>query len=232
MAYTYTRTVTVVPADDSYLWDKQGATWINIVQQGTSDTWDIEVLDNATSSSRSAVLSVNHSDGSTTNSITVQQAGDGGVQASPTPSPSASGNPPTPTPSNSPQPSPTPSPSSSTPLTPTFTFDTGDTPAGRQTMTGNDAYLDVSYTITNDGSTSPIAPSNMGVEDCSPSGWVSGANESGPTGTNDPTTFTGVYRFTKMQSGLSNTNVDCPVDGPYGTTDTWYVTLQFVSNPK
>jgi len=102
MAHTYTRTVTVVPSDDNYEWQNP-AGWITINQVGSSDTWEITVSDNTTSQNRSAILTVNHSDGATTNSITVNQAGTGGITASPTPqpSPSSSAIPPTPTPSNS-----------------------------------------------------------------------------------------------------------------------------------
>ena len=107
MAHTYTRTVTVVPADDGYTWSNPATGWIVITQVGSSDTWNIEVLDNATSQSRSATLTVNHTDGSTTNSITVNQAAgaSGGVTPTPTPQPSSSTPGPTPTatpaPSNS-----------------------------------------------------------------------------------------------------------------------------------
>ena len=104
MAHIYTRTVTVVPSDDNYEWQNP-AGWITINQVGNSDTWEITVSDNTTSQNRSAILTVNHSDGATTNSITVNQAGTGGVTPDPSqepqPSPSSSAIPPTPTPSNS-----------------------------------------------------------------------------------------------------------------------------------
>jgi hypothetical protein len=58
-------------------------------------------------------------------------------------------------------------------------------------------------------------------------GWINGANLSGPVGTNDPLVFTGVYRFTKMQSGSGTQFVDCTVGGPYGTTEIWYVQMNF-----
>jgi len=224
MAHTYTRTVTVVPADDGYTWSNPATGWIVITQVGSSDTWNIEVLDNTTSQSRSATLTVNHTDGSTTNSITVSQAAGASGGVTPTPSPSTI--PPTPTPSSStPGPTPTPSPSSSNSVNPTFTFASGTTPANRDIMASNAMYNDVAYTITNDGMTSPVAPSAMS----SSGGWINGANESGPTGTNDPLVFTGVYRFTKQQSGSSNQNVDCTVSGPYGTTEVWYVQMLFGS---
>ena len=223
MAHTYTRTVTVVPSDDNYEWQNP-AGWITITQVGSSDTWEITVSDNTTSQNRSAILTVNHSDGATTNSITVNQAGTGGVQASPTPS--ASAIPPTPTPSASTiPPTPTPSSSSGPTLNPTFTFDSGTLPTNRDTMSQNALYSDVNYTITNDGMTSPVPPSS--VDPSNTGGWIMGDNQSGPDGTNDPTIFTGVYRFTKQQSGSNNQNVNVTVPGPYSISDTWYVTLEF-----
>ena len=222
MAHTYTRTVTVVPADDGYTWSNPATGWIVITQVGSSDTWNIEVLDNTTNQSRSATLTVNHTDGSTTNSITVNQAAGASGGVTPTPSPSTV--PPTPTPSSStPGPTPTPSPSSSNSVNPTFIFASGTSPLNRDIMGTNALYNDVAYTITNDGMTSPIAPSAMS----SSGGWINGANLSGPTGTNDPLVFTGVYRFTKQQSGSSTQYVDCTVGGPYGTTEVWYVQMNF-----
>ena len=224
MAHTYTRTVTVVPADDGYTWSNPATGWIVITQVGSSDTWNIEVLDNTTSQSRSATLTVNHTDGSTTNSITVDQAA--GAYGGITPTPSPSTVPPTPTPSSStPGPTPTPPPSSSNSVNPTFTFASGTSSSNRDTMSSSALTKDVVYTITNDGLTSPIAPSALSSS--STGGWISGANLSGPTGTNDPLVFTGVYQFTKQQSGSSNVNVDCTVGGPYGTTEVWYVQLNF-----
>ena len=85
MAYTYQRTVTVSPIDDAYSWTKvdnatnQDANWINITnaQQNNqdTDTWNIEVLDNSSSSQRTAVVQVNHSNGVTTDSFTITQVG-------------------------------------------------------------------------------------------------------------------------------------------------------------
>ena len=225
MAHTYTRTVTVVPADDGYTWSNPATGWIVITQVGSSDTWNIEVLDNTTSQSRSATLTVNHTDGSTTNSITVDQAA--GTSGGVTPTPSPSTIPPTPTPSSStPGPTPTPSPSSSNSVNPTFTFASGTSSSNRDTMSSSALTKDVAYTITNDGMTSPVAPSALSSS--STGGWISGANESGPTLSQwTAGEYTGVYRFTKQQSGSSNVNVDCTVGGPYGTTEVWYVQLNF-----
>ena len=235
MAHTYTRTVTVVPADDGYTWSNPATGWIVITQVGSSDTWNIEVLDNTTNQSRSATLTVNHTDGSTTNSITVNQAAGASGGVTPTPTPSSSTPGPTPTPSSStPGPTPTPSPSSSNSVNPTFIFASGTTSSNRDVMGINDNYLDVAYTITNDGLTSPIAPSAVSAS--STGGWITGANLSGPTGSQwDPLVFTGVYRFTKQQSGNSTQYVNCSVGGPYGTTEIWYVQMTFgtgTSNDK
>ena len=224
MAHTYTRTVTVVPADDGYTWSNPATGWIVITQVGSSDTWNIEVLDNTTNQSRSATLTVNHTDGSTTNSITVNQAAGASGGVTPTPTPSSSTVPPTPTPSSStPGPTPTPSPSSSNSVNPTFIFASGTSPLNRDIMGTNALYNDVAYTITNDGMTSPAPPNAMS----SSGGWINGANLSGPVGTFDPLVFTGVYRFTKMQSGSSTQYVDCTVNGPYGTPEVWYVQMNF-----
>ena len=98
MAYTYQRTVTVSPIDDQYTWTRvdnatnQTANWINItnVQQNgqDTDTWNIEVLDNSSSSQRSAVVQVNHSNGVTTDSFTITQVG---VQQTSSPGPAPAG---------------------------------------------------------------------------------------------------------------------------------------------
>ncbi len=94
MAHTYTRTVTVVPSSAEYSWTNPATGWITINQVGSSDTWEITVDDNQTNQARSATLTVNHADGTTTNSINVNQAaGNGSVTVTPTPT-----SPPTPTP--------------------------------------------------------------------------------------------------------------------------------------
>lgn len=88
MAYTYTRTINVVPSGSSYTWTNPASSWISINQVGTSDTWEIEIADNNDSSSRSAVLTVTHEDGVTTDTINVAQAGSGGgIINNPTPVP-------------------------------------------------------------------------------------------------------------------------------------------------
>ena len=97
MAHTYTRTVTVVPSSAEYSWTNPATGWITINQVGSSDTWEITVNDNQTNQARSATLTVNHADGTTTNSINVNQAaGNGSVTVTPTPTEI----PPTPTPTS------------------------------------------------------------------------------------------------------------------------------------
>ena len=92
MAYTYTRTITVVPSGESYTWSTPPS-WITLSQVGTSNSWEITVNDNSSTSSRTATLIVTHSDGVTTDSILVTQNG-ASVINNPTPVPTAT---PTPT---------------------------------------------------------------------------------------------------------------------------------------
>ena len=83
MAHTYIRTVTVTPVDDQYAWsavDGNGndilGGWIQITEDSnTEDQWDILVQDNTGSSQRTATLTVTHSNGTTSDSISVTQAG-------------------------------------------------------------------------------------------------------------------------------------------------------------
>ena len=74
MAYTYTRTITTSPEGASYTWTNPASSWIEIAQQGTSDSWNIIIADN-TGGARSATLTVTHEDGVTTDTINVSQAG-------------------------------------------------------------------------------------------------------------------------------------------------------------
>ena len=89
MPGTHQKTVTVVPVDDAYGWSviddatNSTATWITDgntigpVQQGTSDTWDFTVVDNPSSAARSATCTVTHSNGTTSDFFTIDQAGTG-----------------------------------------------------------------------------------------------------------------------------------------------------------
>ena len=83
MAHTYIRTVTVTPVSDQYSWsavDGDGndilGGWIQIVEDSNiEDQWNITVQDNQGSSQRTATLTVTHSNGTTSDSISVTQAG-------------------------------------------------------------------------------------------------------------------------------------------------------------
>ena len=89
MPFTHVKTVTVSPADDQYNWSvvddstNSSATWVTVTQQGSTDSWDFEVEDN-TGSVRSATATVNHSNGVTTDSFTIDQAGSPSSPSSPT----------------------------------------------------------------------------------------------------------------------------------------------------
>lgn len=80
MPGTHVKTVTVNPVDDSYGWsivdnDTQSTpNWVSVAQQGSSDSWDFTVVDN-TGSARSAIATVTHSNGVTTDSFQIDQAG-------------------------------------------------------------------------------------------------------------------------------------------------------------
>lgn len=86
MAYTYTRTISVQPSGSSYTWTNPASSWITITQQGTSDSWNIEIADNTGNTSRSATLTVTHEDGVTSDTINVSQAA---AANNPTPTPTA-----------------------------------------------------------------------------------------------------------------------------------------------
>lgn len=93
MPHTYIRTVTVTPADDQYAWsavDGNGndinlsGGWIQITEDSNiEDQWDILVQDNTGSSQRTATLTVTHSNGTTSDSISVTQAGIANAGGSP-----------------------------------------------------------------------------------------------------------------------------------------------------
>ena len=90
-ANDYSRTVSITPVGTAYSWDTPPS-WITITQVGTTDEWTITVAAN-TGSARSAVLTVRHDNGTTTDTINVTQAGA-------TVSPTATPVPPTPTPTS------------------------------------------------------------------------------------------------------------------------------------
>ena len=72
MPFTHQKTVTAVPVDDVYSWSGQPS-WITITQDGNTDTWNFEVDDNNTGLQRQAIMTVNHSDGTTSDSFTITQ---------------------------------------------------------------------------------------------------------------------------------------------------------------
>jgi len=239
MSYDYTRTVSITPVSTSYSWDAT-PNWITITRVSVnSDDWTITLQEN-TGDARSATLTVRHANSTTVDTITVNQAEGVGVPdptATPVPTsvPTA-----TPAPTNVPNPTPvpptaTPVPPTATPVptvqptpgpNPTFTFATNTTSGNRFIFAPSSLNTDVSYTIVADGNTSPAAPSNFSTN------GVSGSNQTGPTVTNNSNVFTGTYRFTKTFSPVSDLNVNCTVSAPYGTSDTWYCTLEADSGPK
>jgi hypothetical protein len=97
-ANDYTRTINITPLSTSYTWSTPPS-WITITRQGNTNSWTITIAPN-NGASRNATLSVNHSNGVTTDSIEVIQeagysSGSGGGAGIPTATP----NPPTATPS-------------------------------------------------------------------------------------------------------------------------------------
>ena len=239
MSYDYTRTVSITQVSTSYSWDAT-PNWITITRVSVnSDDWTITLQEN-TGDARSATLTVRHANSTTVDTITVNQAEGVGVPdptATPVPTsvPTA-----TPAPTNVPNPTPvpptaTPVPPTATPVptvqptpgpNPTFTFATNTTSGNRFIFAPSSLNTDVSYTIVADGNTSPAAPSNFSTN------GVSGSNQTGPTVTNNSNVFTGTYRFTKTFSPIADLNVNCTVSAPYGTSDTWYCTLEADSGPK
>lgn len=106
-ANDYTRTVNITPLGTTYAWDTPPS-WITITRVGSSNDWTITVSANG-GSARSATLTVRHDNGSTTDTISVSQAGGGaGVPtATPVPNPTAT---PVPNPTATPVPNPTATP--------------------------------------------------------------------------------------------------------------------------
>jgi hypothetical protein len=222
MAHTYTRTVTVVPSDDNYEWQNP-AGWIAINQVGSSDTWEITVSDNTTNQNRSAVLTVNHSDGATTNSITVNQAGSGSVQASPTP---------TPTSSASATPTPTPTPSESQPAS-SIGIILDDHNSSGTRFTGSYP-LSLGFTLTGVGEnifpTNPddVSNSNMSVV---MDGNVSGSSQQ--TSKGQVTTWTGTYTINPTISAENDIDGDIALTfGGLTVGESFFYRIQGTSLPE
>ena len=96
MAGTHSKTVTVIPIDDAYAWsiiDQQTqatATWVTVTAQqdgngADTDTWDFVVQDNTNNSARDAVATVTHTNGTTSDFFTIDQAGTGVGSNNPVP---------------------------------------------------------------------------------------------------------------------------------------------------
>jgi hypothetical protein len=143
MAYTYTRTITTSPEGALYTWNNPASSWITITQQGTSDSWNIEILDN-TGDARSATLTVTHEDGVTSDSISVSQAG---ATVNPTATPTATPVPPTQTPTAT-------APSS----TFAMTSNTTSIQAANITNASNTSPVTVTYQLTVPSGQSPVTP--------------------------------------------------------------------------
>jgi hypothetical protein len=119
-ANDYTRTVNITPLGISYSWDTPPS-WITINQVGTSNDWIITVAANS-GTSRSATLTVRHSNTTTTDTISVSQAGGTVITPTATPvPPTATLVPPTPTPTSGSGAGPTPTPTSGSGAGPTPT---------------------------------------------------------------------------------------------------------------
>ena len=73
MPFTHQKTVTVVPANDTYSWNNGAPSWVTITQDGSTDTWNFLVDDNNTGSQRQANMTVTHSDGTTSASFQITQ---------------------------------------------------------------------------------------------------------------------------------------------------------------
>ena len=102
-ANDYIRSINITPLSTSYTWSTPPS-WITITRQGNTDDWTITIAPN-TGAYRTATLSVNHSNGVTTDSIEVIQeagisSGSGGGAGTPTATPTSTPFPPTPTPTS------------------------------------------------------------------------------------------------------------------------------------
>jgi len=198
MAYTYTRTITTSPEGASYTLTNPASSWITITQQGTSDSWNIEILDND-GGARSATLTVTlEEDGVTTDTINVSQAGATvNPTATPVP-PTATPVPPTATATATPVP-PTPTPTADNT---TFTM-TSNTTAGTAVEifgTSSSSPATVTYQILVSG-VSPVPPTVTTAPSLiDPSGWQ----------VNNPTMGT-----TNMETGVTTWT---------GTIDVWQTT--------
>ena len=221
MAYTYTRTITTSPEGASYTWTNPASSWIEIAQQGTSDSWNIEILDND-GGARSATLTVTlEEDGVTTDTINVSQAGATvNPTATPVP-PTATPVPPTATATATPVP-PTPTPTADNT---TFTM-TSNTTAGTAVEifgTSSSSPATVTYQILISGM-SPVTPSVTTAPSLiNPSGWQVNNPTMGTTNQETGmTTWTGTIDVWPVMSPTSTLTQEVIVT--WGSqTDSFYV---------
>lgn len=76
MPFTHQKTVTVSPSNDNYSWTKSGdgnGNWVEITQ-AQGDVWNFTVSDNS-GTARQCTCTVTHSNGYTSDSFTIYQAG-------------------------------------------------------------------------------------------------------------------------------------------------------------
>lgn len=214
MAYTYTRTITASPEGASYTWTNPASSWITITQQGTSDSWNIEIEDNA-GGARSATLTVTHEDGVTSDTINVSQAGA-------TVNPTATPVPPTAT---AVPPTATPVPPTATPTATTFTM-TSNTTAGTAVEifgASSSSPATVSYQILISGM-SPVGPTVTTAPSLiNPNGWqVNNPTMSTTNMETGVTTWTGTIDVWPVMSPISTLTQEVIVEWG-GQTDSFFV---------
>ena len=211
-ANDYSRTVSITPVGTAYSWDTPPS-WITITQVGTTDEWTITVAAN-TGSARSAVLTVRHDNGTTTDTINVTQAG---VTVPPTATPV----PPTPTATSVP---PTPTPTATTPSS-TFSMTSNTTGLDAVEIFGTSSSnpATVSYQILVSG-VSPVPPTITTAPSLiSPNGWQVNNPTAGLTNIETGvTTWTGTIDVWQMISPTSTLTQEVIVEWA-GQTDSFFV---------
>ena len=221
MAYTYTRTITTSPEGASYTWTNPASSWIEITQQGTSDSWNIKILDNE-GGARSATLTVTlDEDGVTTDTINVSQAGATvNPTATPVP-PTATPVPPTATATATPVP-PTPTPTADN-TTFTMTSNTTSGTAVEISSASSSSPATVTYQILISGM-SPVTPSVTTAPSLiNPSGWQVNNPTMGTTNMEtNMTTWTGTIDVWPVISPISTLTQEVIVEWG-GQTDSFYV---------
>ena len=208
MAYTYTRTVNVQPSGSTYEWTNPASSWITITQQGTSDSWNIEIADNTSNTSRSATLTVTHEDGVTSDTINVSQA-------------AAANNP---TPVVTATPTATPTPTATISLS-SFTIDNYTTSSNPLSVnsTTSTSPATVGYTIVV-SNVSPETPTVTSAPNLiSPNGYsVSNPTLSGSDLETGSQTWTGTISVWQMESSVVSSTQEVQVTWG-GITDSFYI---------